>query len=143
MKRTTSKRSRRTESNKGNPYFNAESAKFLRTVKDSEAFYFYEDFGKPTGEVAKNLTEFLDRVKSTKSECLLFHFQRSDFHNWFRKTIGDDKLARKLEQITSTNSDEVRSNVCKTVENRLRELTNPNAAILVGQDTTAIVLSAH
>ncbi|HJW97895.1 MAG TPA: DUF5752 family protein [Candidatus Bathyarchaeia archaeon] len=142
MKKTTSKRSRRTENN-GNPHFNAESVKFLRTVQDSEAFYFYEAVGKPTGEFAKNLTEFLDKVKSVKSECLLFHFQRSDFHNWFEKTLGDDKLARKLAEIASTNSDEVRSNVCKTVENRLRELTKPTAAILVGQDTTAIVLSAH
>src|SRR3989337_80683 len=106
MKKTTSKRSRRTENN-GNPHFNAESVKFLRTVQDSEAF------GKPTGEFAKNLTEFLDKVKSVKSECLLFHFQRSDFHNWFEKTLGDDKLARKLAEIASTNSDEVRSNVCK------------------------------
>jgi hypothetical protein len=142
MKKTTSKRSRKTE-NRGNPNFNAESVKFLRTVQDSEAFYFYEAVGKPTAEVAKNLTEFLDKVKSIKSESLLFHFQRSDFNNWFEKTLGDEKLARKLAEIASTNSDEVRSNVCKTVENRLRELTKPNAAILVGQDTAAIVLSAH
>jgi len=142
MKKTTSKRSAKTE-NHNNPHFNAESVKFLRTVQDSEAFYFYEAIGKPTGEVAKNLTEFLDKVKTVKSECLLFHFQRSDFHNWFEKTMGDDTLARKLAKISPTSSDEVRSNVCKTVENRLRELAKPSAAILVGQDTTAIVLSAH
>jgi hypothetical protein len=142
MKKTTPKRSRKTENN-ANRYVNAESAKFLRTVQDPEAFYFYEAVGKPTGEVAKNLTEFLDKVKSIKSGCLLFHFQRSDFHNWFEKTLGDDRLARKLAKIASTNSDEIRSSVCKTVENRLKELTRPNAAILVGQDTPAIVLSAH
>jgi hypothetical protein len=142
MKKTTSKKSRRTENN-GNPHLNAGSVKFLRTVQDPEAFHFYEAVGKPTGEVAKNLTEFLDKVKSIKLECLLFHFQRSDFHNWFEKTLGDDKLARKLAEIASTNNDEIRSSVCKTVENRIKELTKPNAAILVGQDATAIVLSVH
>ena len=55
------------------------SVKILRTVDDQEAFYFYEAFGKPTGKAARNLSDFLDIVKSVKTESLMFHLQRGDF----------------------------------------------------------------
>ena len=139
MKKATSSRNRRIKTST-NPRFNADSVKIMRTVQDPEAFYFYEAIGKPTGEVARNLADFLEKVKSVRSESLLFHLQRNDFQNWVGKTIGDSKLARKLGEISSTDHEEARAHVCKTLENRLKELKEPSADIVVGQDT-AVILS--
>ena len=139
MKKATSSKNRRVKTS-SNPRFDAVSVKIMRTVQDPEAFYFYEAVGKPTGEVARNLADFLEKVKSVRSESLLFHFQRNDFQNWVGKTIGDSKLARKLGEISSTDHEEVRAHVCRTIENRIRELREPSADIVVGQDT-AVLLS--
>ena len=115
-----------------------EAAKVLRTVGDHEAFYFYEAVGKPTGEVARNLSDFVDRVKSVKSESLMFHLQRKDFQNWVEKILGDSKLAEELERISPSNSDDIRAKIHETVENRVRELRESSVEISV--DENAVVL---
>lgn len=98
------------------------SVKILRTVGDREAFYFYEAFGKPTGNTARNLSDFLDIVKSVKTESLTFHLQRGDFQNWFEKILDDSELVAKLGKIASSNSSDIRLNIQNTVENRIKEL---------------------
>jgi len=138
MKKTTFKRSRRTQ-NDGNPHFNAESVKFLRTVQDSEAFYFYEAIGKPTGETAKNLTDFLDKVKSVKTESLKFHLQRNDFRNWVEKILGDSKLARALARVSASGSDDVRTTVCEAVEGRINELKESSTGLTVAENTLVLL----
>jgi hypothetical protein len=105
------------------------AAKILRTVRDQDAFHFYEAIGKPTGEIARNLSDFLDRVKSVKSESLIFHLQRRDFQNWIEKILGDSKLAGELGRISSSNYDDVRMSIYKTVENRLNQLRESSVSI--------------
>lgn len=124
--------------NTQNPWVHTEAVKVLRTVGDHEAFYFYEAVGKPTGEVARNLSDFVDRVKSVKSESLMFHLQRKDFQNWVAKILGDSKLAEELERISPSNSDDIRAKIHETVENRVRELRESSAEISV--DENAVVL---
>jgi hypothetical protein len=141
MKKTTSPRIKRTkEAKRQNSKVDMGAVKILRTVGDQEAFYFYEAIGKPTGEIARNLPDFLDKVKSAKSESLLFHLQRKDFENWIGKTLGDSKLAEKLGQIPSSSSDDVRISLCKTVENRIKELGEPSAAILADEISSVLML---
>ena len=141
MKRTTPPRSKRTkEEKRQNPKVDMGAVKILRTVGDQEAFYFYEAIGKPTGEIAKNLPDFLDKVKSTKSESLLFHLQRRDFENWIGKTLGDSKLAGELEGIPCSSNDDVRMNLSRTVENRIKELSEPSATILADENSTVLTL---
>lgn len=118
-----------------------ESLKILRTVGDKDAFYFYEAVGKPTGEVAKNLSDFLDRVKSAKAESLVFHLQRRDFQNWVEKILGDSKLARKLGSISPANSDDIRTNVYRIVESRIKELKESSAEIHVNENVAVLVPS--
>jgi hypothetical protein len=141
MKKTTSSRNKKTR-NKGNRAFDANSVRILRTVKDAEAFYFYEAIGKPTGEVARNLHDFAERVKSVRKESLLFHSQRSDFPNWVEKILGDSRLAEQLRQISPSNSVDVRTTLCRTVENRLDELKQVAPTVMVDQNT-AILLSSN
>jgi hypothetical protein len=136
MKRTRSSRYRTdsTIGNRQNPEANAKVVSMLRTVKDQEAFYFYEAVGKPTGEVAKNLGDFLEKVKSAKTESLAFHLQRKDFQNWVQKILCDVKLAEKLEGISVSKGNEIRTNICKVVENRIKELSTLSTTIHVSNN---------
>jgi len=140
MKKRASARSKRTrKSNNFDCRLDVE--KILRTVGDQEAFYFYETVGKPTGEKAGSLSDFLDKVRSVKSESLTFHLQRNDFQNWIEKTLGDDNLAGRLNRISSSDNNEIRTNICKTVENRLKELRESSSGILVDANSTVLVSS--
>jgi hypothetical protein len=141
MKRTTPSRNKKTSKGRDtqNPGVHVEAVKVLRTVGDHEAFYFYEAVGKPTGEVARNLSDFLDRVKSVKSESLMFHLQRKDFQNWVEKILGDSKLAEELERISPSNGDDIRAKIHETVENRVRELNQSSTEISVDQNAVVLL----
>jgi quinol monooxygenase YgiN len=136
MKKTMSvKNKKRIEARNGqNLEVDTEAAKILRTVRDQDAFHFYEAIGKPTGEIARNLSDFLDRMKSVKSESLIFHLQRRDFQNWIEKILGDSKLAGELGKISSSNYDDVRMSIYKTVENRINRLRELSVSIQVGEN---------
>jgi predicted lactoylglutathione lyase len=143
MKKTISvKNKKRIEArNRQNLEVDMEAAKILRTVRDQDAFHFYEAIGKPTGEIARNLSDFLDRVKSVKSESLIFHLQRRDFQNWIEKILGDSKLAEELGRISSSNYDDVRMSIYKTVENRINQLRESSVSIQV-EENRAVQLPA-
>jgi predicted lactoylglutathione lyase len=141
MKKTMPQKNKRTRESH-NLEVNVETVKILRTVGDNEAFNFYEAVGKPTGETARNLTDFLEKVKSVKLESLVFHLQRNDFQNWIEKTLGDSKLAGKLGMISSSNRDDVRMNIHRTVENRIKELRESSCALLVAENST-VLLPSH
>jgi len=117
-----------------------EVVRVLKTVGDQEAFYFYEAVGKPTGELAKNLLDFLNEVKVVKSESLVFHLQRGDFQNWVANTLGDSKLGKELAKISPSDDNSTRMNVCKTVEDRIDELRESCLAISTEDDRTVAVV---
>jgi len=93
-----------------------------RALSDEEAFHFYETMDKPTGQSAKNLHEFQDKIKSVKLESLVFHLERKDFKNWIENTIGDQELAKKIEMIPAKHDEKLRMKMQTTVRNRLKEL---------------------
>src|SRR4030042_1628916 len=128
------KKTMRTKSrSKQNVEVDADAAKILRTVRDQEAFYFYESVGKPTGENARNLSDFFNKAKSIKTESLTFHLQRQDFQNWIQKILGDSKLAAELYKVSSSNKEDIRTNICRIVENRIKELKESNTlTVLIG-----------
>jgi len=111
-----------------------EAIRIMRTVKDEEAFYFYEALGKPTGESARSLPDYLGKIKSVKLESLLFHLERKDFQNWIKKTLGDPKLARKLDRIKPSYNDNLRTKIHAAVENRIKELRGASLELLVSED---------
>ena len=121
---------------------NAEDVKILRTVGDEEAFYFYEAIGKPTGENAQSLSDFLEKMKSVKLESLLFHLQRKDFQTWIEKTLGDSKLARKMDGIPPSHDDDLRTKIHATVENRIKELRGTSLTLLVSEDLAVVSSSS-
>jgi dihydroxyacetone kinase-like predicted kinase len=142
MKQNTHQRTKRTkEAKRRSQQVDVDAVRILRTVGDQEAFYFYEAIGKPTGEIARNLYEFLEKVKSVKSESILFHKQRKDFENWIGKTLGDSKLAVKLEEISLTN-DDIRTILYRTVENRMKELKEPSTAVLTTENSRVLIIQS-
>jgi hypothetical protein len=139
-KATSSKNKKRTErTDRQSLRVDTEAVKTLRAVRDHEAFYFYEAVGKPTGEIARSLSDFLDMVKSVRSESLMFHLQRGDFQNWIEKILGDSKLAEELGTISSSNSDDTRMSIYKAVEDRIKELRESSVAVLVEENSTVLL----
>jgi len=135
QKKRRTQKSRRLE-------VNTEAIKILRMVKDEEAFYFYEDTGKPTGESAKSLSDFLEKIKTVKLESLQFHLQRKDFQNWIEKTLGDSNLARKIERISPSNDEALRTKIQSNIESRLKELKEASIPLLVTENLTVASLSS-
>ena len=121
---------------------NAEAIRILRTVKNEESFYFYEAIGKPTGESARSLSDFLEKIKTVKLESLQFHLQRKDFQNWIEKTLGDSNLARKIERISPSNDEVLRTKIQSNVESRLKELKEASIPLLVNENLTVASLSS-
>jgi len=142
MKKTESRNTKKTHySSAQNLEVDAQAVHMLRTVRNDEAFYFYEAIGKPTGQTARNLQEFLDGIKTANPQSLMFHHTRRDFQNWTEKVLGDTKLARKLEQIASRNGEQVKTEVRKAVEARLKQLTETSTQILVDKDLAVLPIS--
>jgi hypothetical protein len=139
-KATSSKNKKRTErTDRQSLRVDTEAVKTLRAVRDHEAFYFYEAVGKPTGEIARSLSDFLDMVKSVRSESLMFHLQRGDFQNWIEKILGDSKLAEELGTISSSNSDDTRMSIYKAVQDRIKELRESSVVVLVEENSTVLL----
>jgi hypothetical protein len=116
----------------------AGAIKILRALNDKEAFHFYENIGKPTGQSAKSLPDFLEKIKSVKMESLLFHLQRKDFQNWFKETLGDYQLAKKIEKILPSQNVDLRKKIYSTVENRVKELSEEHITLLVSEDLPVV-----
>jgi hypothetical protein len=135
-------RKKRKPQKSSGPEVNAENVKILRTVGNEEAFYFYEDIGKPTGESARSLSDFLEKVKSVKLKSLMFHLQRKDFQNWINKILGDSKLARKIGRIPPAHDEGLRTKIQEVVEGRIKELGEAPLTLLVGEDLAVVSASS-
>jgi hypothetical protein len=99
-----------------------QTTKILKSVSDAQAFYFYENVGRPTGKSARNLMDFLNMVNMIKLESLEFHLERKDFQKWFKEILGDHQLAERMEKISLADNEELRARIKEVLENRLREL---------------------
>ena len=71
----------------------------LRVVPHAEGFHFYTAIGDYCGVSVHSLEEFADAVQYVCSEAIVFHFERGDFQNWIKDVIGDNELAKKIDDI--------------------------------------------
>jgi hypothetical protein len=141
MKKTVTSTGNRSTRNahRQNMESDPQSAKALRSVGDQEAFYFYEAVGKPTGQNAKNLYDFLEKVKTVKTESLAFHLQRKDFQNWVEKILGDAKLSRELGRIQAADSKDVRMLLSEIVQQRIKELKQSSTGLIVSENSVVFL----
>jgi menaquinone-dependent protoporphyrinogen IX oxidase len=97
----------------------------LKTVPFENDFQFFTELGKNTGITAGSTVEFAEKLQIIPIQSVTFHFQRQDFQRWFRNVIGDEELAKRIDQINVwTHDDEnLRKKLSETVQNRIAELT--------------------
>jgi hypothetical protein len=98
----------------------------LRTVPESEGFHFYSAIGKPTGESAVSLADFVEKLASVDVKSVNFHYPRKDFEKWIREVFGDPELAVRLSRIgrirMGIQGEVLRNEISRTVKVRLNEL---------------------
>jgi hypothetical protein len=75
----------------------------MSEISREKAFYFFTSIGNYTGESARSLEEFLQKVKDINSESLEFHLYRNDFQRWIRDVLANEELAEELHKITRLN----------------------------------------
>jgi len=78
---------------------NNETKDSLRIIPPAQGFHFYTAVGDYCGVSVHSLEEFADALQYVCSEAIVFHFERGDFQNWIRDVIGDNELAKKIEDI--------------------------------------------
>ena len=93
----------------------------LRTVPRDEAFYFYEEVGKPVGYIATSLFDFCEKINAVSRSSLIFHLRRKDFENWIGEVIGDSELAKRISNISSDTFD-LKAKLHAIVNNRIKQL---------------------
>ena len=71
----------------------------LRIIPHAKGFHFYTSIGDYCGVSVHSLEEFADALQYVCSDAIVFHFERGDFQNWLRDVIGDNELAKKIDDI--------------------------------------------
>jgi hypothetical protein len=96
----------------------------LGSVPFESGFHFYTELGKYTGITASGMVEFAEKLQTVPIQSVTFHFQRQDFQKWFKNTIGDEELAKRIDQIKAQDEN-LRKELSQTVQNRIAELQHP------------------
>jgi hypothetical protein len=94
----------------------------LKTMPFENGFHFFTEHGKYTGITATSTVEFAEKLQIIPIQSVMFHFQRQDFQKWLKNTVGDEELAKRIDQIKAWSSDEnLRKELFKTVHARIAE----------------------
>jgi Family of unknown function (DUF5752) len=97
--------------------------KILSTVPHDKEFYFYTDFSRYTGEAATNLVTFAQKLETINADSIKFHFQRNDYQNWIKTTVGDNVLAERINRISrQLPVEDLRKELTNTVQARIAQL---------------------
>ncbi len=84
---------------------------------------FLRNKEKYSGETAISLFSFLEELRTIELSSVRFHFQRRDFQNWIRETLGDRGLADTIDKINAELSDEnLREALLKILQTRFVDL---------------------
>ena len=95
----------------------------LSNVPLEHGFQFFTELGKSTGITASSTVEFAKKLQIVPIQSVTFHFQHKDFQKWFKNTVGDEELAKRIDHIKAGIQDEdLRKELSKTVQNRIAEL---------------------
>ena len=102
------------------------ASKILRSVPESQVFHFYLEIGKPTGQTAVSLTDFVEKLAAVNVQSINFHYSRKDFQKWIREVFGDAELALRLGRIgrvrMGISGEALKSEITRAVKLRLNEL---------------------
>ena len=97
--------------------------KLLSTVPHDRGFNFFTGLDRNTGETAISLETFGQKLEIINDDSVMFHFQRNDFQNWIKTTVGDDALGERINNISRQISvEDLRNELVKTVQTRISQL---------------------
>ena len=97
--------------------------KILSHVPHDREFCFFTELGHPTGENAASLDSFAQKLETINADSVKFHFQRNDFQNWIKTTVGDSVLAERINHISrKLPVEDLRNELVKTVQERISQL---------------------
>jgi hypothetical protein len=97
--------------------------KILSTVPHDRGFNFFTGMDRNTGETANSLETFGQKLEKINGDSVMFHFQRNDFQNWIKTTVGDDVLAERINHINrQLPVEDLRKELAKTVQTRISQL---------------------
>ena len=96
----------------------------LRTLPKEKGFTFFYEFARPTQWTVRSLHEFCEALRRVDVKSIKFHLERNDFGRWLRHVIGDEKLAKQIEALSTRKlkDKEVRKAILEIVETRIKEL---------------------
>jgi uncharacterized protein DUF5752 len=113
---------------------NLEQRTQLRTAPEGEEFHFREaaSFILPTPLVARDLSEFADRIEQIGLGSLSFHVfaarlhlekGENDFSEWLSTSLGEHDLAREIARLDpyTYTLDGLRTEVARLVRRRLQQ----------------------
>ena len=93
-----------------------------RVVSVPDAFLFFINAERYTGEFATSLTDLLGKLNKVPLESIEFHFRRGDFEKWVGRTMDDEELSDKLRRVDRLLSrEELRTAIKETIRKRLEE----------------------
>ena len=97
--------------------------KILSAVPHDKGFNFFTGLDRNTCETATSLETFAQELESINADSIKFHFQRKDFQNWIKTTVGDDVLVERINHINvQLPVEELRNELVQTVQNRISYL---------------------
>lgn len=70
-----------------------------RSVPENKSFHFYFKENGPSGLMARSLQDFYEVIEEIDVSSLEYHIQRSDFENWIRDVLHDEKLASNIAKL--------------------------------------------
>ncbi|MEJ2240577.1 MAG: hypothetical protein P8Y18_00310 [Candidatus Bathyarchaeota archaeon] len=100
----------------------------LRNLPNNEQFHFFINTHYYTGKSARNLNQFCKILNTINEKSIDFHLNRYDFERWTGGTLHDPTLARRINKLKKSLTEEkiseqkVRILIHKIAKNRLKEL---------------------
>ncbi len=102
-----------------------ESLQYLSSVQHEKGFHFFTEIGNYTGVTAISLDEFARKLDTVPVESVMFHFQRQDYQRWLIDVIGDNELAKRIDEIKETegtSGESLRKVLSQTVQGAIENL---------------------
>ena len=102
----------------------------LRRLPQNESFHFFVGINDYTGKSAHNLAQFCHIINKVNEKSITFHFERHDFERWTHGTLHDPTLARRINKLKTSKTEEklseekVRTLIHHITKNRIAELKN-------------------
>lgn len=102
-----------------------EEGELTENVDYEEGFHFFYAPGDYAGKTALSLVTFELDLETVDIQSIRYHLGRADFQKWVCDILGDEKLAKRIDEVAIQGSDEeVRKELVKLLQERIRELAD-------------------